>query len=54
MINPKGYKIIFSTELSDDEIEDKIDDFLREVDEKEIMAHAQEMTQEEIAELFKI
>ena len=44
-----GYKILFSTELSHDEIEEEIDEFLRKVDAKQMMAHAAEMTDEEIA-----
>jgi hypothetical protein len=44
----KGYKIIFSTDLSDNEIESEIDDFLRKVDARQAMAHIEEMSEEEI------
>lgn len=43
-----GYKILFSTHLSHDEIEDAIDEFLRDVDAREMISQVSEMTDEEI------
>lgn len=48
-----GYKIIFSTELSHDDVEEAIDSFLREVDAKKSIAHTEEMSEEEIHKTIK-
>ena len=47
-IRTVGYKVVFSTDLSHDEIEDAIDSFLKEVDARQMMAHAEEMSPQEI------
>ncbi len=47
-IKTVGYKIVFSTELNQEEIEEKFDDFLREVDAKKQIAQVVEMSEKEV------
>lgn len=47
-IKAVGYKIVFSTDLSSEEIEEKFDEFLREVDAKQQIAQVVEMSPEEV------
>ena len=49
----KGYKIIFSTDLLDLEIEENIDEFLREVASKRQISQVIEMSPQEIYEEIK-
>lgn len=47
-IKTVGYSLVFSTELSKNEIEEEIDNFLRKVDAKEQIAIVDELSQKEI------
>lgn len=49
----KGYKIIFSSNMSNQEIEKHIDDLLREVDARRQIAQVIEMSSQEIYEELK-
>jgi hypothetical protein len=52
-IKTMGYKIMFSTSLSHNEIEEQIDQFLSNVDARQMVAHAEEMSAEEIKNLIQ-
>lgn len=49
-IKTVGYKLVFSTELSNEEIEEKFDQFLRDVDAKQQIAQVVEMYPQEVNE----
>ena len=52
-IKTVGYKIVFSTEMDRESIEEYIEELLREVEAKPSIAHVHEMTDEEVNETIK-
>lgn len=54
MKNPVGYKIIFTTNETKEEIERIIDNFLREISSKERMDLVIDMTEEEIMKEYTL